>query len=85
MLDRLQAYVQTYCDLGGMQLQFNVVSSDTLRAVVDTDATYSKLPADWLIHRRDAGAACGLCDGAIAKMTVGGRTSYFCPDHQSGA
>ena len=31
VVDRMTAYVQTYLDLGGMQLQFNVVSADTLR------------------------------------------------------
>ncbi|MEW9921174.1 Fpg/Nei family DNA glycosylase [Marimonas sp. MJW-29] len=57
---------------------------DILRAVVDTDATYSKLPDDWLIHHREDGDACTRCDGKITKKTVGGRTSYYCPDHQSG-
>nr|WP_235971502.1 DNA-formamidopyrimidine glycosylase family protein [Palleronia pontilimi] len=58
---------------------------DTLRAVIDTCATYSKLPDDWLIHRREEGAACGICAGTIAKKKVGGRTTYYCPDHQKGA
>ncbi len=43
VLDRLQAYVQTYCDLGGMQLQFNVVSSDTLRAAMERPEDYGDL------------------------------------------
>jgi len=55
-----------------------------LQSVVDTDATYSKLPGDWLIHHRDDGADCTRCDGTITKKTVGGRTSYHCPDHQVG-
>jgi formamidopyrimidine-DNA glycosylase len=58
---------------------------DILEAVVDVGADYSKLPADWLIHNRDAGVACTRCDGVIAKKTVGGRTSYYCPDHQRAA
>jgi len=58
---------------------------DVLQAVVDTDATYSKLPGDWLIHHREDGADCTRCDGTITKKTVGGRTSYHCPDHQVGA
>ncbi|SHI93535.1 formamidopyrimidine-DNA glycosylase [Palleronia salina] len=74
------------CDLEAGRIgKLHGVVGDTLKAVVDTDAVYSKLPADWLIHRRDEGADCGICDGAIAKTKVGGRTSYFCPDHQTGA
>lgn len=56
-----------------------------LKAVVDTNADYSKLPDAWLIHHRNEGDACTRCDGTISKKTVGGRTSYFCPDHQVGA
>jgi formamidopyrimidine-DNA glycosylase len=57
---------------------------DVLRSVVATDATYSKLPGDWLIHHRKAGDDCTRCRGTIAKKKVGGRTSYHCPDHQHG-
>ena len=55
---------------------------EILQAVVDTDATYSELPSDWLIHHREAGENCTRCNGTIQKKTVGGRTSYYCPDHQ---
>ncbi|MDF1726941.1 MAG: hypothetical protein P1U53_04235, partial [Sulfitobacter sp.] len=58
---------------------------DVLQAVVDTDATYSKLPDHWLIHHRKAGSPCTRCQGTIDKKTVGGRTSYYCPDHQEAA
>jgi len=30
VVENMFSYVKTYCDLGGMQMQFNVVSSDTL-------------------------------------------------------
>ncbi|KIT16930.1 Fpg/Nei family DNA glycosylase [Jannaschia aquimarina] len=55
-----------------------------LRTVCDTDATYSELPDAWLIHRRETGRACSRCDGKIESKKVGGRTSYYCPDHQGG-
>ncbi len=55
---------------------------DILQAVVDTDANYAELPEDWLIHHRKDGAACTRCTGTITKKTVGGRTSFHCPDHQ---
>ena len=57
---------------------------DILGAVLDTEATYSKLPDDWLIHRRKDGADCGRCDGTIRKAKVGGRSAYYCDEHQSG-
>lgn len=73
------------CDLSQDQLQaLHKAVRAILQAVVDTDATYSKLPEDWLIHNREDGAACTRCSGRINKKTVGGRTSYFCPDHQAG-
>jgi formamidopyrimidine-DNA glycosylase len=57
---------------------------DILQTVVDTDATYSKLPSDWLIHHREDGDDCTRCDGTITRKKVGGRTSYHCPEHQTG-
>jgi formamidopyrimidine-DNA glycosylase len=53
-----------------------------LRAVLDTEATYSRLPDDWLIRHRKKGAACPRCEGTIAAKKVGGRTAYYCPSHQ---
>ncbi|ROU02890.1 DNA-formamidopyrimidine glycosylase family protein [Histidinibacterium lentulum] len=52
---------------------------DTLLAANDG----GPVPKDWLRHRREAGAACGLCDGTIRKATVGGRTAFYCSEHQS--
>ena len=73
-------------DLGPEALRkLHRATHDILQAVVDTDATYSELPKDWLIHRREAGRACPRCDGEIAKKKVGGRTAYHCPSHQAGA
>jgi formate C-acetyltransferase len=34
VLDRMAAYVGAYFELGGMQQQWNVVSTDTLRAAM---------------------------------------------------
>ena len=56
---------------------------DILRDVVKTDAAYSKLPDDWLIRHRKKGATCRTCGGTIVKEKVGGRSAYYCPDHQS--
>ncbi|CUH39713.1 Formamidopyrimidine-DNA glycosylase [Jannaschia seosinensis] len=53
-----------------------------LSAVCDADADYAALPVAWLIHHREAGAACTRCDGTITSRKIGGRTSFFCPEHQ---
>ena len=55
---------------------------DILRAVVDTEADYSELPDDWLIHTRDEGAECPQCGGEIVRTKVGGRSAYHCTRHQ---
>lgn len=56
-----------------------------LRAALEVDADYSALPADWLLHNRQAGRACPRCNGHIASRKVGGRTAYFCDTHQAEA
>ncbi|HPX17428.1 MAG TPA: pyruvate formate lyase family protein [Deltaproteobacteria bacterium] len=42
-VDHVYSYVKTYCDLGGMQMQFNVVSSDTLRDAMEHPENYRDL------------------------------------------
>lgn len=56
-----------------------------LKAVAETDADYSRLPGDWLISHREAGAECRRCGGEIAKQTVSGRSAYFCRSHQEAS
>ena len=58
---------------------------DIMGLVMDKNADYGQLPRDWLIHHREDGADCPRCGGTITKMTVGGRTAYHCPDHQTAA
>jgi formate C-acetyltransferase len=43
VVDRMTAYAKTYFELGGMQLQFNVVSSETLRAAMADPDAYRNL------------------------------------------
>ncbi|MBN2080127.1 MAG: formate acetyltransferase [Spirochaetes bacterium] len=42
-VDHLHSYAKTYCDLGGMQMQFNVVSSATLRDAMARPEHYQNL------------------------------------------
>lgn len=43
VIDRMVAYVKTYFDLGGMQMQLNVVTSDTLRDAMAHPENYRNL------------------------------------------
>lgn len=42
-----------------------------------------KMPDDYLLNHRDEGEKCPICRGSIEKITVGGRSGYFCPDSQN--
>lgn len=41
-----------------------------------------RYPRMFLLSRREMGARCPRCAGAIQRATVGGRTTYFCRTHQ---
>lgn len=43
VVDHLYAYGKAYCDLGGMQMQFNVISSETMRAAMLNPDDYRDL------------------------------------------
>jgi formate C-acetyltransferase len=43
IVDRMSAYLASYFDLGGMQLQFNVLGSDTMRAAMENPNEYRDL------------------------------------------
>ncbi len=43
VVGNLYAYAKSYCDLGGMQMQFNVVSSDTMKAAMKNPDEYRDL------------------------------------------
>jgi formamidopyrimidine-DNA glycosylase len=53
-----------------------------LREVITRHERGAELPARWLYHNRDTDARCGRCGGAIRRMVVFGRTTYFCSSHQ---
>lgn len=59
---------------------------ETMRAglerLIAAGSQRSELPGDWLVHHREAGAACPRCKGTIRTRKIGSRTSYFCDTHQ---
>jgi len=43
IVKKLYSYAKAYCDLGGMQMQFNVVSSDTMKVAMKNPDDYKDL------------------------------------------
>lgn len=50
-----------------------------LKKAIARGADPEKLPADYLIPHRRAGEPCPRCGGKVARLSLGGRGSYFCP------
>jgi len=44
-----------------------------------------RFPRSFLLAHRDRGGACPRCGAKIRRITVSGRTTYFCPVDQRGA
>lgn len=60
---------------------------DVLDTTVDCQADPERFPDSYLTPRRESGADCPGCDGAVKSVKISGRTSYFCPrcQNQSGS
>lgn len=55
---------------------------NVLETAIAKEGVRKDLPETWLIHDREDGAECPKCDGKVKKITVGGRSTYFCPSCQ---
>jgi len=55
-----------------------------LRKSIEVGTDFDRLPRTYLLHYRRRGAPCPKCGGTMETVTVGGRTSYFCPACQGG-
>lgn len=53
-----------------------------LQEAVHVNADRKKLDHYFLLNKRKAGLPCVRCRGKTAFKTIGGRSSYFCPDCQ---
>ena len=53
-----------------------------LETAIKHNAQPEDLPSHFLIHSREDGEQCPGCDGKVKKITVGGRSTYFCPECQ---
>jgi formamidopyrimidine-DNA glycosylase len=55
---------------------------EVLGIAVDLGALFHLMPDDWLVRHRVEGGPCPECGGAVARIVVGGRSTYFCPSCQ---
>jgi formamidopyrimidine-DNA glycosylase len=54
-----------------------------LRTAIERKADPHRLPRTWLVTHRREGAACPRCGGKVRKITLAGRSTYYCPSCQS--
>ncbi len=54
-----------------------------LLKAIETRAGEKGWPRSWLLPRREAGSNCPRCSGKIEKISVSGRSTYFCAEHQT--
>jgi formamidopyrimidine-DNA glycosylase len=50
-----------------------------LKKAIAREADPDRLPSNYLIPHRRAGERCPRCGGNVARVALGGRSSYFCP------
>lgn len=53
-----------------------------LHKAVEKESIIERLPASYLLPRRDTDRPCPRCGGPIRQMDVSGRTTHYCPDCQ---
>lgn len=56
--------------------------TQVLERAVECEVDPERMPADWLLPRREEGARCPRCDGTLHREVIAGRGAYLCPDHQ---
>ncbi|MBI0582599.1 MAG: hypothetical protein ISF22_00070 [Methanomassiliicoccus sp.] len=50
-----------------------------LRMSIARGTDFSRFPRTYLLHHRRKGASCPGCGGTTETVTLGGRTTYYCP------
>ncbi len=53
-----------------------------LETAIEKQADVSRFPDSFLLPHRKEGNKCPRCNGEIQKISVSGRTGYYCPDCQ---
>lgn len=55
---------------------------EVLKTALSTGVDLSKLPDSYLLSHRHRGGTCPRDGALLRREKIGGRTSYFCPEHQ---
>jgi formamidopyrimidine-DNA glycosylase len=53
-----------------------------LRQAIDAHVESQRFPRCFLLHRRRLDGKCPRCGRNLNRITVGGRTTYYCPNDQ---
>lgn len=56
---------------------------DVVGIAIARQAQTHRLPEGFLLHHRTPGAPCPRCGAVLQRVQVGGRSTYFCPAHQT--
>lgn len=59
------------------------IMKEVLHTGVQCKAEEEKFPDTYIIPHRERGGKCPLCGTNVKRIKVSGRSSYFCPEHQS--
>jgi formamidopyrimidine-DNA glycosylase len=53
-----------------------------LKQAIDAHVELRKFPRSFLLHQRQLDGTCPRCGEKLRRITVGGRTTYYCPNDQ---
>lgn len=66
-------------------MEIDRIFESMLRVVdqaIEANADPAQMPRNFLLPHREEGAPCPACDGRVNKITISGRSTYFCPSCQ---
>lgn len=55
---------------------------EVLKKAIEKDAVPDRFPENYLLGSREEGKACPVCKSKISKISVSGRSTYYCPSCQ---
>ena len=59
------------------------IMNEVLNAAVKGNAETGNLPPKYIIPHREKEGTCPKCGHLLQRVTISGRTAYYCPEHQA--
>jgi formamidopyrimidine-DNA glycosylase len=59
------------------------IMKEVLNTAVKVSAETGNLPPKYIIPHREKEGTCPKCGHPLQRATIGGRTAYYCPEHQA--